>query len=148
MLGIRPTRRWTVAYLAVAGLFVFAGCAGVIGGTAEDPRLGGVEIRNHDGEPHEVEVVVEEAGEVVHETTRRVAGRQDGSVESAVVAPGQFADQPGEYVIYAYLGNSSSGERFALADVADDGCFVAQVRINADGSITFYTTEGAYECDD
>lgn len=147
MLGTRPTRRWTLACLAAAGLFILAGCAGVIGGTAEDPRLGGVEIRNHDDEPHEVEVVVEKDGEVVHETTRRVAGRQDGSVESVVVDLSQFADEPGEYVIYAHLGNASSGERFSLADVADDGCFVVQIRIDADASITFFKTEGAYECD-
>lgn len=139
--------RLTLAYLAVAGLLVLAGCAGVIGGPEEDLRLGGVEIRNHDAELHEITVVVEEDGEVVHETTRRVAGRQDGSVESVVVAPGQFADEPGEYVIYAQLGNSSSRERFSLTDVADDGCFVVQARIDADASITFYKAEGAYECD-
>lgn len=146
MFSAVMTRRFTWSCIAVAGLLVLAGYAGVIGGTGEDLRLGGVEIRNHDAEPHEVEVIVEKDGEVVHETTRHVAGRQDESVDSVIVAPGRFADESGEYAISVHLENSSSKERFSLSDTADDGCFVVQARIDADASITFYKTEGAYEC--
>lgn len=108
--------------------------------------MGSVEIRNANEEAHTVDVLIEKSDAHVHWTTRRVAGERNGTMDGAVLVPGRFVDEPGEYVIYVRLDDATTGEQFALSDVADSGCYVVQVRIEEGGTIGFATSRGAYEC--
>lgn len=133
--------------LALVGLLVLSGCAGLAPPTdAEDTTLGSVGVRNHDDRAYEVSVLIERNGSIAHWETVHVGPKADNSLGSAVVAPGTFADEPGQYVIKAHLNGSTDGRALDLSEATGAACAVVQVVIDADGTYHFATAQNAYEC--
>lgn len=111
--------------LALAALLAFAGCSSLAPRTdapetpEEPPVFRSVTVDNYDNQSHTVEVVVLHEGDVVHWTTRQVAGKEKDEtrgtvVHGATVHPPEIENTTREYTVLVRLDNRSSGERYDL----------------------------------
>ena len=149
MIQSSSTNRSVLSSFFLITLVIFAGCINGIEIDEQnepDVRLGGIEIRNEDSKSHDVDILIKKDEDIVYWSTQQVAGYENDTAGSAILVPGRFADQPGEYTINVRLNNMESGEQISLQDESDNGCYLVQVRIKKDSTITFFKTKGSYEC--
>jgi len=127
---------------------LLAGCSTPIGSPPAEgsTTLNSVDVRNLDTEAHSVDILIERNGTLAYWTTVHVDAKRNGTLGSAIVSSEQFTNQSDGYVIKARLDNRTTGSEFHLSSTETSSCYVVQIRIEDDETLTFATAQGAYEC--
>lgn len=111
----------------------------------QQAAIGSVGIRNHDNRKHQVVVEIFDGDEQVYQKTTEVEAASGDKMGAEVVAKNRFIDTKSAYTIRATVDGDEQG---VLDPIGSDGleCYVALVRIGADGGPSMGYIPDGYEC--
>lgn len=138
-----------VATVAAGGVAGLAGCAGVGGGTGDGDGggsvLSSVRVLNEAATAHEVHVLVERGGEVVHWSSHELGAGGTGTASRRLA--GGWGDSPGQFTLHVRLDGADDWETFRVGR-RETACYGVEARISADGEVSLWFRQDAPGCED